>query len=462
MDKKHPLAQFRYQVYQNFNKRADSLMDLLDALCSNDNARSVAELSLSPHFRRGYSALFKAIAHFDLNNSDLAHLAAPHLPAPQQRPFWLLATDVTPQPRPHSPTLADRGFVYKPTPIRGNKPITIGHQYSTVVLLPEKEVESGPAWVVPLSVERVSTDQDKELVGKEQLRELLNDPQMPFHGRLCVSVGDSSYSKPACLAAEREHRNLVSVTRVRSNRVFYRRYEAPPDEPPRRGHPRWYGERFALREPETWGPPEERATVMLTNQRGQEYRAELRAWHNLLMRGQRKPKKLPMHRYPFTLVCVQLYRADGTKVYRRPLWFLIMGEHRADILVEDAYAAYDQRFDIEQGYRFCKQRLLLSGYQTPVVDHEQRWWRLVHLAYLQLWVAREVAQRLARPWERYLPTMRDTAPLTPTLVQRDFTRIIREFGTPARPVKRRGYSPGRARGASQPARKRRSVVKKHP
>ena len=285
MNKKHLLTQFRYRLYQNFNKRADSLMDLLDAICSTTNARSPAELSLSPHMRRGYSALFKAIAACDMKTTSLGQLAAPHLPAPKQRPFWLLATDVTPQPRPYSRTLADRSFVYQPTPIRGNKPITIGHQYSTVVLLPEKADRLDPAWVVPLSVKRVASSEDKEKVGCDQLQALLNDPAMPFHGQLCVSVRDSSYSKPACLCAEREFDNVVSVVRVRSNRVFFRQYVALPDAPPRRGHPRWYGERFDLREPETWGPPDEQATCQLTNRRGQVHRAEICAWHNLIMRG---------------------------------------------------------------------------------------------------------------------------------------------------------------------------------
>ena len=42
------LAQFRQTVYQNFNKRADTLMDLVDALCSQTRAKSVVELSLEP------------------------------------------------------------------------------------------------------------------------------------------------------------------------------------------------------------------------------------------------------------------------------------------------------------------------------------------------------------------------------------------------------------------------------
>jgi len=54
------LEQFRQQVYQNFNNRADTLMDLVDALSSNTSATSVVELSLNPAFRRSYTALYTA------------------------------------------------------------------------------------------------------------------------------------------------------------------------------------------------------------------------------------------------------------------------------------------------------------------------------------------------------------------------------------------------------------------
>ena len=178
------------------------------------------------------------------------------------------------------------------------------------------------------------------------------------------------------------------------------------------------------------------------------------------MRGKHKPIPLPMHRYPFTLVRVQLFRADGSQVYQNPLWFIIIGPRRAEIPVPAAFHAYRQRFDIEHAYRFCKQRLLLTRYQTPETDHEQLWWRIVHLAYLQLWVARTVAQRLPRPWERYLPTMQQPAALSPSLVQRDFGRIIRTFGTPAQPPQPRGYSSGRVRGTRCPQRERHTVVVK--
>ena len=55
------LKQFRTSLYQNINNRADSLMDLLDAVCSVPNARSVVEYCLAACYPRSYSTIFKAI-----------------------------------------------------------------------------------------------------------------------------------------------------------------------------------------------------------------------------------------------------------------------------------------------------------------------------------------------------------------------------------------------------------------
>ena len=55
---------------------------------------------------------------------------------------------------------------------------------------------------------------------------------------------------------------------------------------------------------------------------------------------------------------------------------------------------------MEQFFRFTKQNLLLDKFQTPETEHEEHWWQIVLLAYLQLWVAREHASCLPRPWEK--------------------------------------------------------------
>ena len=137
----------------------------------------------------------------------------------------------------------------------------------------------------------------------------------------------------------------------------------------------------------------------------------------------------------------------------------MIGEHRNELSLVEAWQAYGQRYDVEHYFRFGKQRLLMAAYQTPDVEHEENWMQIVALVYMQLWLARDLAEALPRPWERYLPEAnRETA--SPSTVQRDFGRIIRQIGTPAEPPKPRGKSPGRAKGERQHPRKRQPVIKK--
>jgi hypothetical protein len=388
----------------------------------------------------------------------LAGLLAPYLPRPQVRPFWLLGVDVTPQPRPFAPTLRDRGMVYQPNQVKGNKPVTVGHQYASVALLPEAESGVATHWVLPLMVQRVASTQDKELVAASQIDALLSGEKLPFASSLCVEVGDSSYSKPEYLVANRHHANLVTIARVRGNRTFYRQVLAKESEP-KRGHPTWYGDAFDLKQPATWPAPDETATLTQASHSGKRYQVSLQAWHNLLMPGKQKPTPLPMHRHPFTLVRIVRYDEQGVQVGQHPLWLLVIGQQRHALRLLEIYHAYARRYDLEHFFRFGKQKLLLVDFQTPETAREETWWQLVQIAYAQLWMARQVAHLLPRPWERNLPLMRRLR-MSPTLVQRDFARIIRQLGTPAKPPKRRGNSKGRPQGFKLSPRPRHKVVVK--
>ena len=455
------LEQFRESLYQNLENRADTLMDLLDAMCSMPSAKSVVEYSLASVFRPSYSTLFKAIAEMELEEMWLPHRLAPYLPRPQGWPFWLLMVDVTPAPRPYAHTLEDRGMVYQPEVVKGKLPVTIGHQYSTVSLGLEVEEGLSTSWVLPLLNERVSTVQDKEMVGADQIKALLRDEKLPFGREFTVEVGDSSYSKPAYLYSHRQFPDLVTIVRARGNRVFYRQYEPTEEEKAatKAGHPTWYGERFALADPTTWGKPDEILTLPETSRRGKVYQVEMQAWHNLLMTGKRKPVRLPMHEHPFTLVRIVRYDEDGKPAFKHPLWLIVMGERRHELTLLHIQQAYTSRFDQEHFFRFGKQKLLLADFQTPDVEHEEHWWQLVHIAYAQLWMARHLADVLPNPWERYLPAMKQRL-TSPTLVQRDFARIIRQLGTPAQPPKPRVISTGRRKGTKLPKRPRQKVVVK--
>lgn len=436
-------------------------MDLVDAICSRPETESVVEYSLAACYRRSYSTIFKAINEMNLAPTWLAYELSHSMPAPKKWPFRLLMTDVTPGPRPYAHTLQDRGMVYEPEVVKGKLPVTIGHQYSTVALGLEPEAGISPSWVLPLLTERVPTAEDKERVGARQIEMLLQDAKLPFSRELTVEVADSSYSKPAYLHAHRKFPNLVTIVRVRGNRTLYHQY-VPTEgeiEHPNQGHPRWYGERFALSDSATWTAPDETWGQWETSCRGKLYRVEIQAWHNLLMTGKQKPERLPMHEYPFTLVRIVRYDEEGQEVFKRPLWLIVMGRRRHELTLEQIYQAYSCRFDIEHFFRFGKQKLLMADFQTPEVMREENWWQLVHIAYAQLWMARHLADVLPRPWERNLPAMKRRL-TSPTLVQRDFARIIRQLGTPARPPKPRGISSGRPKGMKLPKRPRQKVVVK--
>ena len=451
------LRRFRNIFHRHLNNRADAIISLLDALSANTTASTVVELSLSPLFPYGHDSLYRAISAFQLPPHALHQLLSLAIPQDHHCPFWLFGVDVSPHPRPYANTLPDRSIVYKPGAIKGNKPITIGHRYSTVALLPQRNPDD-PPWVIPLHTQRVKSTQDPELTGVDQLQTLFESQLLPFHHGLKVIVGDSKYSKPSFLLAFADRPDVAIIVRARNNRVFYRAYRPDPEQSRKRGRPRQYGQRFALNDPETWPDPDEETTFSFTTRKGKLRKVRIRVWRNILMRGSRKH---PMHRHPFTLLCVEILTPEGKPLYKRPLWLIIFGLPRQRITAVQGYQAYNRRFDIEHYFRFAKRRLLLTSFQTPIDVHEEHWWQLVQMAYLQLWLARDIARALWHPWQRYL-ARRSCGKRTPTQVQRDFGRIIRQIGTPVRAPKRRGKSPGWPKGVKRKRRPKQKVVKKAP
>jgi len=106
--------------------------------------------------------------------------------------------DCTAAPRKYSKTLVDKGIVHAPNVVPGNKPITVGHQYSIVGFLPEQNTENANTpWMLPLSVQRVATSANGVDVAIEQLKKVLPT----FNKELTVNVGDTAYSNPRFIHA---------------------------------------------------------------------------------------------------------------------------------------------------------------------------------------------------------------------------------------------------------------------
>jgi hypothetical protein len=453
------LRQFREAIYETIEYRADAAMDLLDSLSGNSTASSVVELSLNPLFRRNYSSVEKAIDEFFAADNKKAEarqrlkqekerqeIIAAHLPQLHKRGFHLLASDVTPLPRPFAETLSDRKVVHAPNPVLSNKPIAVGHEYSHLVYLPEKQSLLSPPWVIPLSVRLVSSAQTGIAAGASQLETILENRALPFASELCLHVGDGAYSAAHYISQSKKYENLVLAARLRSNRTLYSLPQQFTDAA--QGHPTWYGNAFKLKNANHYEADEE-IHSFYHSRSGRTFNVRIKAWPNLLMRGKRD---CPMHDCPLTLLRIDAFKPDGKPAYRRPLWLIAAGHRRAEISIIDIWLAYSQRYDIEHYFRFGKQRLLMCSFQTPDSEHEQNWQHFVMLAYFQLYLAAPLACRLPRPWEpQNIPA--SSALLSPSAVQRDFPRIIQHIGTPANAPKLRGISNGRHVGHKPVARK---------
>ena len=451
-------SQFRQEVYQNFSRLEDASMDLLDALCSTPNARSVPELSLSPHYRREHTSIYKTIEKSKMKKESLHSLAASLIPSPEKRSFWLFALDATPQKRQFARSLTDRGYIHYPNPIGRNKPISIGHEYSTIAALPERRENLSRSWVIPVAVRRIRSDEDKELVGAEQFNTILDDDKQLWHDELVAEVGDSRYSKAEYLhTVHANHPDLISIMKVRGNRKLYN-FIAPPEENPT-NRPKFKGEPFKLDDPKTQRPPDARTEFQVEKKKGKIHKIVMEMWKPMVMPGKNKPERIPMENYPFLLVRNTVFDKDDNEVYPYPQWLIVVGERREELTLKEIYESYDSRSGLEHFFRFGKQKLLMSSYQTPDTLREEKWWRMTHLAYLALWAAHSLSEHHPRPWERHLPEHKKKI-ITPALVQRDFPRLISQFGTPAKFPKHRGKSPGRTKGRKLKRRERHPVIYK--
>lgn len=458
-------------------------MDLVDALASNTSATSLVELSLNLLFRREYPSIFDANKNFFKPKSEshtqetsgksepvpsvkaqrreqekaMTRLIASTIPPLTKRSFHLAVLDVSPNPRPFAKTLEDRVFTHFPNPIKGNSPVTIGHPYSALAYIPEKEDLSDPKWVIPLSVQRVDSESLETVVGAGQILRLMADTELPFHKELTVTAADTKYSSRQYVSQISEVNNLVTIVRSAGNRVFYQKPPARSDDEKRQAHrPTWYGERFDLKDPDTWPTPSDTDQMTTTTRKGKKLIFRIQCWDDMLMRGK---DGIDMHDRLFRLVRVECVDDAGNTVFKRPMWLLVFGKRRNELSLVEIVGAYQQRYDIEHFFRFGKQKLLLTAAQTPIVENEENWWDIVMLAYVQLWMARHLAQQAPRPWERYQQPKSATI-ATPSATQRDFGRLIQQIGTPAKSPKPRGKSAGRKKGQKQTPRTRHPVIKK--
>ena len=85
------------------------------------------------------------------------------------------------------------------------------------------------------------------------------------------------------------------------------------------------------------------------------------------------------------------------------------------------------------------------------------------LAYLQLYLAKEIVHCMPQPWERYLPEYKnfkntEQAITTPSQAQRGFSDLLKVIDTPASTCVTRGKPRGRMAGETQMKREDQPIV----
>ena len=141
---------------------------------------------------------------------------------PTQETLWI-SFDSSSLARPEAHTSTDRGMIYVPNLPHATKPVSVGWQFSTMMLLPHEP----SSWVGILDQQRISTKQTAVEVACLQLRAVL-----PLLKRPVVIVADRWYATPEILQGCRELGCQV-VVRLKRNRKLYR----PPVRLHTRGAP---------------------------------------------------------------------------------------------------------------------------------------------------------------------------------------------------------------------------------
>ena len=451
MEPSDALRAFRYSFYDEcLHRRADALFELTDAILTADAVPSPVHLSLQAPHRRGWGSLYAALDRGRIDAEALRQLLARHPLAGSATPA-VYAVDTSVWDRSDAECSPERGFYYHPSRHSAGQPIVAGWAYQFIAQIGFAR----ESWTALVDVERVCPAQDANEVAAEQVKAFLRrSPEEK--GDIPLFVFDAGYDPVKVQRGLEGSSPCQILVRLRAGRRFY---GAPDlcDPPAHVGRPRRHGPKMKCADPSTWPEP---STEHACEDAGYGS-VRVRAWanlhpkvHNHAGRGSRGPLPIVVG----TLILVEVERLPRGESRRKPrvLWLWWHGPEGTAPDLSLLWRSYVRRFDLEHTLRFLKQSM---GWTTPRVRHPEqadRWSWLVVAAYTQLRLARARVADLRLPWERRY----DAGLLTPVRVRRTVSALLLELGTPAKPPKPCGRSPGRPKGRRSGRAKRYPALKK--
>jgi DDE superfamily endonuclease len=115
------LRAFRNSLYRCFERRADALFELTDALLSAGTVPSPFHLSLASAHRRGWGSLYAALSRGHIEEDPLRALLARHASTGEASHAPVYAVHVSVWSRCDAETSPGRGYYYHPP---GTQPVS--------------------------------------------------------------------------------------------------------------------------------------------------------------------------------------------------------------------------------------------------------------------------------------------------------------------------------------------------
>lgn len=418
------LIEFRQSLYSHFlTQEQDAQFELVDALLLSENIKTFPALSQSPAFRRGWSSAYAALERGDQDVEWLRSYLSQQVPSDQ---VCVFALDPTVWPRPRTRTLAGLRYEQSPTQAIEKRSTVQGYAYSLLAWVPQR----GKSWALPVDTRRMNGAQTTVEVGIEQVKDLCaNRPE----AALDVITGDGSFGNHLFLGEIKDLPCAV-VVRLRCDRVL----RGEPGPYSGRGRPSVHGSRFAFKEPETWGMPDEELWFC-DSRYGL---VHLRCWHNL-------------HALQDATTIFRVIRAEVHQERvkpPKPIWLATIGATQTSCYLK--WLWFDQRWPIEPAIRFRKNRLCWTLPHFQHADACDRWTNLVDLAYWQVWLARSLVSDQPLPWQK------PQAEMTPGRITQGLGALFAQFEHITSAPKTRGKSPGWPSGRSRTRPRRYPVLKR--
>lgn len=231
------LQEFRQAGYELLTTAKDATFELMDAVMTTQSANSLAEMSLSPLFRRKWSSVYEALEDSRPQRNKLMKLYLKQIEVSraQTEGYIVVAIDHTAWGRREAKTLVDRTYEHQPL-VKGE--VIVGQGSSTIAWIAEEE----GSWALPLRHERISSWESPLTTAAWQLKQVVKHSPHRI-----IALLDREYGNAKWVRAQAQI-DCDCVMRVRKNACFW---TAPPAYSGN-GRPRKHGDKIRLQDPSSW------------------------------------------------------------------------------------------------------------------------------------------------------------------------------------------------------------------